>query len=151
MKKFFSKRLKNEKGLTLIELLAVIVILAIIAAIAVPAIGSLIANSKDSAKLAAASNILAGAKIASTDNACTETDGNLSCSKTQLAPYVENVKKTEGGDDPDYSASRTDGEWTVTYNGLENFNSKKYKGKVTLSGTSITEANLNAALNSKND
>ncbi len=39
MKKFLQKRLKNEKGLTLVELLAVIVILGIIAAIAVPSIG----------------------------------------------------------------------------------------------------------------
>ena len=32
------KRIKNEKGLSLVELLAVIVILAIVAAIAIPAI-----------------------------------------------------------------------------------------------------------------
>ena len=37
--KILQKRLKNEKGLTLVELLAVIVILGIIAAIAVPSIG----------------------------------------------------------------------------------------------------------------
>ena len=42
MKKFLQKRLNNEKGLTLVELLAVIVILGIIAAIAVPSIGGII-------------------------------------------------------------------------------------------------------------
>ena len=42
MFKNMKKQLNNEKGLTLIELLAVIVILAIIAAIAVPAIGNII-------------------------------------------------------------------------------------------------------------
>ena len=41
--------LKNRKGVTLVELLAVIVIMGIIAAIAVPAIGSLIENSKKNA------------------------------------------------------------------------------------------------------
>ncbi len=46
MKKWLQKRLKNEKGLTLVELLAVIVILGIIAAIAVPSIGGIIGNSK---------------------------------------------------------------------------------------------------------
>ncbi len=47
MKKFLQKRLNNEKGLTLVELLAVIVILGIIAAIAVPSIGGIIENSEN--------------------------------------------------------------------------------------------------------
>jgi type IV pilus assembly protein PilA len=49
MKWLLSKKMKfskNQKGLTLVELLAVIVILGVIAAIAVPAIGSTITNSK---------------------------------------------------------------------------------------------------------
>ena len=41
--------LKNKKGVTLVELLAVIVIMGIIAAIAVPAIGGLIKNSEEKA------------------------------------------------------------------------------------------------------
>ena len=41
MKRKMKALLKNEKGLTLIELLAVIVILGIIAAIAVPSIGGI--------------------------------------------------------------------------------------------------------------
>lgn len=41
--------LKNQKGLTLVELLAVIVILGVVAAIAVPAIGGIINNSKKNA------------------------------------------------------------------------------------------------------
>ncbi len=43
------KLLRNQKGLTLVELLAVIVILGVIAAIAVPAIGGVISNSKTNA------------------------------------------------------------------------------------------------------
>ncbi|WP_223638232.1 prepilin-type N-terminal cleavage/methylation domain-containing protein [Planococcus sp. 4-30] len=46
MKKYLQKKLNNEKGMTLIELLAVIVIIAIIAAIAIPAIGNIIDNSR---------------------------------------------------------------------------------------------------------
>ncbi|MGE6367598.1 prepilin-type N-terminal cleavage/methylation domain-containing protein [Planococcus kocurii] len=46
MKKYLQNKLNNEKGMTLIELLAVIVIIAIIAAIAIPAIGNIIENSR---------------------------------------------------------------------------------------------------------
>ncbi|WP_232713431.1 prepilin-type N-terminal cleavage/methylation domain-containing protein [Bacillus xiapuensis] len=56
------KRMKNEKGLTLIELLAVVVILAIIAAIAIPAIGGLIDNTKKDAHVANAQQMISSAK-----------------------------------------------------------------------------------------
>ncbi|MEG0472504.1 MAG: prepilin-type N-terminal cleavage/methylation domain-containing protein [Solibacillus sp.] len=57
------KHIKNEKGLTLIELLAVIVILAIIAAIAIPAIGNIIENSKIKALKADAATVLNAGQI----------------------------------------------------------------------------------------
>lgn len=62
------KQVKNEKGLTLIELLAVLVIIAIIAAIAVPAIGNIIENSRIKAVKSDAINILNAANIYYTDN-----------------------------------------------------------------------------------
>ena len=57
------KRLKNQKGLTLIELLAVIVILGIIAAIAVPSISGIIEKSKNDAAIAEAIQIINSAKL----------------------------------------------------------------------------------------
>ncbi len=63
MKKFLQKKLKNEKGLTLVELLAVIVILGIIAAIAVPSIGNIIQNSREKAVLADATNAIEAANL----------------------------------------------------------------------------------------
>ncbi|MEC1718152.1 type IV pilin protein [Schinkia azotoformans] len=55
--------LKNEKGLTLVELLAVVVILGIIAGIAVPAIGGIISKTEKDAVHASAVQVLNAAKI----------------------------------------------------------------------------------------
>lgn len=65
--------LKNEKGLTLIELLAVVVILGIIAAIAVPAIGKIIDDSREKAVVSDALQIINAAKIAKAANPKVDT------------------------------------------------------------------------------
>lgn len=68
MKNYLQKKLNNEKGMTLIELLAVIVIIAIIAAIAIPAIGNIIENSRYSAVKSDATNSISAANIYFTEN-----------------------------------------------------------------------------------
>ena len=64
MKKWLMRvfNVKDEKGLTLIELLAVIVILGIIAAIAVPAITGITSNTKKEAHKANARQLVEAAK-----------------------------------------------------------------------------------------
>ena len=77
MLKRVKQQLKNEKGLTLIELLAVVVILGIIAAIAVPSIGGLINNSKKDAHIANATIIKDAARLAVTSEEFTDSESIL--------------------------------------------------------------------------
>lgn len=90
MKKFIQNKLKDQKGLTLIELLAVIVIIAIIAAIAIPAIGNIIENSRYSAVKSDALNTLAAANLYFIENA-----DKTKVSTTQLKTdgFLENAGK----------------------------------------------------------
>ncbi|MEK5069489.1 prepilin-type N-terminal cleavage/methylation domain-containing protein [Sporosarcina sp. FSL K6-1508] len=76
MKKFLQKRLNNEKGLTLVELLAVIVILGIIAAIAIPSIGNIIQNTREKAVVADVQNALSAANLYFVENPPKADTGN---------------------------------------------------------------------------
>ncbi|MEK4486613.1 type II secretion system protein [Psychrobacillus sp. FSL H8-0484] len=156
MKKF-TKILKNQKGLTLIELLAVIVILAIVAAIAVPAIGNVIDNSRDKAILADASSVLSAAKLAALDGACEETTNSttkvktITCEDTDLTKYVEGVTLVAAD-----QVVKVGNVWTVTYSKLADIkNISKFTVAVagnvvtgyTPPATAITENALNKAMN----
>ena len=92
MKKYLQKKLNNEKGMTLIELLAVIVIIAIIAAIAIPAIGNIITNSKVTALQADGQNILSAASIYFTENPVAE-NASVNISVIKEAGYIEDTGK----------------------------------------------------------
>ncbi|VEI07916.1 prepilin-type N-terminal cleavage/methylation domain-containing protein [Kurthia zopfii] len=99
MKTIIRQKVRNEKGMTLIELLAVIVILAIIALIAIPAISNIISNSKSKAILSDAAIIIKAAKTAVADGHCTlENSRNLICDEKVLNQYVgqTNHKLVEG-------------------------------------------------------
>lgn len=58
-----TRTLKNQKGLTLVELLAVVVILGIVAAIAVPLIGNIINHTRENAQISEALHVISAAKI----------------------------------------------------------------------------------------
>lgn len=83
------KTLKNRKGLTLIELIAVLVILGIIAAIAVPTIGNTINTQRQRAATAEWSNILSSAELYLVQN---ETETSFSMDDLFNNDYIsENV------------------------------------------------------------
>lgn len=76
------KYLKKEKGMTLVELLAVLVILGIIAAIAVPMIGNILDNTDEKGEINDALNIISAAKLA--EAATTGKDNVNEYSRTEL-------------------------------------------------------------------
>ena len=103
MRKFVKSKLKEEKGLTLIELLAVIVILGIIAAIAIPAIGNVIENSRYGAAKSDMLNAISAANVYAADKG--EDPSNL----TDLSDFLENK-----GTITDATFSRTGDNMAIT-------------------------------------
>jgi len=111
--------LKNKKGVTLVELLAVIVIMGIIAAIAVPAIGGLIDNSKINAVEAQISAIEDAARLYANAN-----PGITSGTVADLNPAYITVDASFNTIAFTISTSGvvsfTDGTYAITFNG-DNF------------------------------
>jgi type IV pilus assembly protein PilA len=93
MKKFIQQKLKNQKGMTLIELLAVIVIIAIIAAIAIPAIGNIIENSRVGAIKSDALNAIAAADLYYADNPTVTTNVTI---VTLASGYLKDTASFKG-------------------------------------------------------
>jgi len=78
LKRFLNKFIKNQKGLTLVELLAVVVILGIVSSIATVSIGNIIQNSREDAFHADAILILSAAELAVAQNGLPEIDAAVS-------------------------------------------------------------------------
>jgi type IV pilus assembly protein PilA len=149
------KLLKNQKGMTLVELLAVLVILGIISAIAVPMVGNIVNDSRDKAILADAQTVLSAAKIAyangegkkATKNSKTE----ITLEKDVLEPYVEGV--TLATDDK-VVYTVEDKSWSITYAALGNMKKQKKYGLTTSDDSKVTTTTaekLNKALQGTNN
>ncbi|AXH99316.1 prepilin-type N-terminal cleavage/methylation domain-containing protein [Sporosarcina sp. PTS2304] len=141
MKKFLQKKL-NQKGLTLVELLAVIVILGIIAAIAVPAIGNIIENTKYNAVKADALNALNAANMYFTE---TPKENSVTIETLVTGGYLENAGKlpptgtVANGNPKKISTAAIDfaGGKTVTFTGatIDSINADTTKGSAVTAQT----------------
>ncbi|AQQ52891.1 prepilin-type N-terminal cleavage/methylation domain-containing protein [Planococcus lenghuensis] len=100
MKKLLQKKLKDERGLTLIELLAVIVILAIIAAIAIPAIAGIIENSRVGAVKSDAINLINAANLYEADTPVDPTtptpDTRVTLGELEAGGYIDDAGSFDG-------------------------------------------------------
>ncbi|GKU81445.1 prepilin-type N-terminal cleavage/methylation domain-containing protein [Niallia sp. NCCP-28] len=132
MIQLMKKHIKNEKGLTLIELLAVIVILGIIAAIAIPSIGSIIQKSKEDATKADAITILNSAKNYVAANGIPSEN----ITKTQLDTYVSGVDDSFGN----YTVTVSSDGTTFGLNATN-----VTAGKINITFTNATIDNINVA------
>lgn len=94
MLKVFKKHTKNQKGMTLVELLAVVVILGIIAAVAIIAINNVIDNSRRDAIRSDAIQLINAANLYKSER------GDLPKNIEDLSDYVElsNEWKDAAGD-----------------------------------------------------
>jgi type IV pilus assembly protein PilA len=130
------KRLvKNERGLTLIELLAVIVILGIIVAIAIPAIGAIIDNSKKDAHIANAKQMASAARLAISTNQVSGTTITLTMKQLNDQGFLDKIPKSPG-DLGNYDTEKSEVVVTKDANGKRTY-------KVTLVGTEGTYINGN--------
>jgi type IV pilus assembly protein PilA len=111
----------NNKGVTLVELLIVIVVLGIISAFAIPAVGTIIENAEKSSVYNDALMIENAAKLYCQDNyeVCEDSGFSNTLAWEDIYSYVDGINngtynETTDITDTDTIATRSGSEWTVS-------------------------------------
>lgn len=133
------KQMKNEKGMTLVEVLAVLVILALIAAIAIPMIGNMISNSQQKSELNDALNIIAAAKLADANGDAAGSDNKYTKEELVAGGYLDDSASTSFT-----SVDKKDKQWI-----LKGYKFNKATGIAETDG-GYSEANIKKALKELN-
>lgn len=102
--------LRNNKGVTLVELLIVIVVMGIIAAFAIPAVGNIISNTQKDAIVADAIAVENAAQLYCSSNTCAS---NEALSWADLKDFVDGVDGTYYEFDSVASAGDVTGDVTI--------------------------------------
>lgn len=143
IKLFFRNFKKDQRGLTLVELLAVIVILAIVGLIAFIAIGNVIDNSRQDSHVANAQQIISAAELFEASGGTVPLKENSNQVVIGELDTLPNDIADPWGKDGDESYL---GEFTLTYQGDEgNFTITSNHEKCsfgTKSGTEKTKSEL---------
>lgn len=114
LKKWAKLLKKDQRGLTLVELLAVVVILGIVGLIAFIAIGNVIENSKKDAHIANAQQVISAAELHVASGGSIPTDGDVSKLDTLgdlISPWNKGDYKGNfkvGGTDENITVESTD-------------------------------------------
>lgn len=114
--------LNNQKGLTLVELLVVIVVLGIVSSIAVPSVGGILNNAKKDAHIANAQQMISSARLAMTSQ--DYSTGDITLDDLVSNGYLEAVPE-----DPSNKGNTYDQDSKITVNQGDNNN---YSYTVTL-------------------
>lgn len=120
IKQFFQNFKKDQRGLTLVELLAVIVILAIVGLIAFIAIGNVIDNSRQDSHVANAQQIISAAELFEASGGTVPLEENSNQVDIGELDTLPNDIADPWGKDKDDDDKYLD-TFTLTYNGSGNF------------------------------
>lgn len=117
--------IKNNKGVTLVELLIVIVVMGIIAAFAIPSVGKIITNTKKDAIVADAIAVQSTADLYCASTTCTDAESLTWADLKDSLPGISGTYyefDTTGsaadvlGDFVIASRTTATGPWTITLN-----------------------------------